>query len=79
LFFAFEGYLEQSIVASGRTENLAYLLGVHGKRYGGIFSAVKRRWDFTRYALAASLIFAAGFAGCCFDYDLVCHCLVPFL
>ena len=79
LLFAVHGHLEQGVVSGSRAQNLANLFGIHSERYGGVFSAIQRSWNFSCHALAARFILAAGFAECCFDYDLVCHDLVSLL
>jgi hypothetical protein len=79
LLLAIHGDLEQRVVPGRGAKNLANLLGIYGERNGVILATIKRGRNFARHALAAGFIFAARFADCCFDYDLVCHCLLPFL
>jgi len=78
LLFAAVRHLKQSIVAAGRTQNLPDLLGVHSKRKRSFLPAVKNGRDISGNALPARFILAARFPRFRRNYDLVCHCLLPF-
>ncbi len=80
LMLAAEIDLEERVVAALRAENIADLLGVDRERERFAFAAVKHGGNLAGQAEAASFVFAAGFAGGCFDYDFcLSHLAFPSL
>jgi hypothetical protein len=78
LLLAGDSDLEQRVVASGGAENLPHLFGIDAERKRIALVAVKNGGNFAGDTQAAGFILAARIAGSCFDYDLVCHCLLSF-
>jgi len=71
-------HLEKGVVASGRAENRADLLGVYRERDGFTFAAIKNGGNFASLAEALGLVFAPIGAGRSF-YDDLClsHAFIP--
>src|SRR5262249_55925993 len=78
LLLAGDSNLKQGVVPGRGAENLAHLLGVDAECQCVALAAVQNRGNCAGDAQTASFVLAARIAGSCFDYDLVCHCLLSF-